>query len=165
LERRLRSGMYPGVISSDDPAADIREIATSYLYHDLLEYQTVRNPDALRRLLQALALQSGNEVSFNELGQLLGIDKATVDRYVALLEQAFIIFQLPPFRRNLRKELGRLRKICFVDLGAQCCAQRFRASGATPGCRDALEELFHQRAPEIQPEPEARGEYFFLAQL
>ena len=93
------------------------EIATSYLYRDVLEYQSVKSPDVLRRLLQALALQVGNEVSYNELAGLLGIDRATVERYVALLEKAFIIFHLPPFSRNLRKELAKLRKVYFYDLG------------------------------------------------
>lgn len=119
LEHRLRFGLYPGVVSSDDPAAAIREIATSYLYRDVLEYQTVRNPEILRRLLQALALQIGGEVSYTELAGLLGIDKGTVARYLALLEQAYIIFQLPPFSRNLRKELGKLRKVYFYDTGVR----------------------------------------------
>lgn len=119
LEQRLRFGTYPGVLTSEDPASTILEIASSYLYRDVLEYQTVRNPDQLRRLLQALALQVGGEVSYNELAQLIGIDKATVNRYVALLEQAYIIFHLPPFSRNLRKELAKLRKIYFYDLGVR----------------------------------------------
>jgi len=119
LERRLRFGTYPGVLAADDPASTILEIANSYLYRDVLEYQTVRNPDQLRRLLQALALQIGGEVSYNELAQLLGIDKATVNRYVSLLEQAYIVFHLSPFSRNLRKELAKLRKIYFYDLGVR----------------------------------------------
>lgn len=119
VEQRLRFGTYPGVLNAEDPAAAVLEIAQSYLYRDVLEYQTVRNPDQLRRLLQALALQIGGEVSYNELAQLLGIDKATVSRYVALLEQAYIIFHLPPFSRNLRKELAKLRKIYFYDLGVR----------------------------------------------
>jgi predicted AAA+ superfamily ATPase len=119
LERRLRFGTYPGVLTADDPASAILEIAQSYLHRDVLEYQTVRNPDLLRRLLQALALQIGSEVSYNELAQLLGIDKATISRYVALLEQAYIIFHLPPFSRNLRKELAKLRKVYFHDLGVR----------------------------------------------
>lgn len=119
LEQRMRFGTYPGVLSRDDPATSIREIATSYLYRDILEYQTVRNPEILRRLLQALALQIGCEVSHNELAQLLGIDRSTVIRYIALLEQAYIIFELPPFSRNLRKELGKLRKVYFYDLGVR----------------------------------------------
>lgn len=117
LETRLRFGSYPGVISSDDPAATVAEIAGSYLYRDILEVQTVKNPDQLHRLLQALALQVGGEVAYNELGNLLGLDKATVARYVSLLEQAYVIFHLPPFSRNLRKELGKQRKIYFYDLG------------------------------------------------
>jgi len=117
LERRLRYGMYPGVILADDPVETVVEIATSYLYRDVLEHQSVKGPDVLRRLLQALALQVGNEVSYNELSTLFGIDRATVERYVALLEKAFIIFHLPPFSRNLRKELAKLRKVYFYDLG------------------------------------------------
>lgn len=117
LEQRLRFGLYPGVVTSDDPASAVLELATSYLYRDALEYQTVKNPDMLRRLLQALALQVGSEVSYNELSRLLQIDKATVDRYVSLLEQAYVIFHLSPFSRNLRHELSRLRKIYFYDVG------------------------------------------------
>ena len=119
LERRLRYGAYPGVITSDDPAATILEIANSYLYRDALEYQTVKNPDALRRLLQALALQIGSEVSYTELGSLVGLDKNTIARYVDLLEKSFVLFHLPPLSRNLRKELGKLRKIYFYDLGVR----------------------------------------------
>ena len=117
LERRLRYGTYPSVVTADDPAAVILEIASSYLYRDVLEYQTVKNADLLRRLLQALALQIGGTVSYTELASLLGIDKATVARYVALLEQAYIIFHLPPLSRNLSKELAKLRKVYFYDLG------------------------------------------------
>lgn len=119
LERRLRFGSYPGVLTAEDPIGTILEIAQSYLFRDVLEYQMVRNPDPLRRLLQALALQIGGEASYNELARLIGIDKATVARYVALLEQAYIIFHLPPFSRNLRKELAKLRKIYFYDLGVR----------------------------------------------
>jgi predicted AAA+ superfamily ATPase len=119
LEYHLRYGMYPGVISSDQPGENLLEISKSYLYKDLLEFQSVKDPDLLRKLLQALALQIGGEVSYNELGTLLGIDKVTVARYLYLLEQGFVVFHLPPFSRNLRKELSRMRKIYFYDLGVR----------------------------------------------
>lgn len=119
LEHRLRYGSYPGVVTSDDPASTMMEIANSYLYRDALEYQTIKNPDALRRLLQALALQIGSEVSYTELGSLIGLDKNTIARYVDLLEKSFVLFHLPPLSRNLRKELGKLRKIYFYDLGVR----------------------------------------------
>ncbi len=117
LEHYLRFGLYPGVINSDDPAQALLEIARSNLYKDVLQFKTIKNPDLLQRLLQALALQIGSEVSFNELGAMLGIDKLTVMRYISLLTQGFIIFPLLPFSRNLRKELGKLRKVYFYDLG------------------------------------------------
>jgi hypothetical protein len=119
LDRHLRYGMYPDVAISNDPAPVISEIARSYLYKDVLEYQTVKNPDLLHRLLQALALQIGGEVSFSELAALLHIDRTTVARYITLLEQGYVIFHLPPFSRNLRKELGKQRKIYFYDLGVR----------------------------------------------
>lgn len=117
FEHHMRYGMYPGVTASDDPAETLFEISKSYLYKDILEFQTVKNPDLLRRFLQALALQIGSEVSFNELGTKLGIDRETVARYLSLLEQGFVVFHLPPFSRNLRKELAKQRKVYFYDLG------------------------------------------------
>ncbi|NCP16384.1 ATP-binding protein [bacterium] len=119
LEYHLRFGMYPGVVLSDDPTETLLEITRSYLYKDVLEFQSVKNPDLLRRLLQALALQVGSEVSYNELGTMLGIDKVTVARYLSLLEQGYVIFHLPPYSRNLRKELGKQRKVYFYDLGVR----------------------------------------------
>jgi hypothetical protein len=117
LEYRMRFGMYPGVVTGDEPAETLLEITKSYLYKDILEFQTVKNPDLLHKLMQALALQIGSEVSYNKLGMMLGIDKSTVNRYISLMEKGYVIFHLPPFSRNLRKELGRLRKIYFYDLG------------------------------------------------
>lgn len=146
LERRMRYGMYPGVIVGDDPVEVVTEIASSYLYRDVLEYQTVKNPDLLRRLLQALALQIGSLVSYHELAQLLGVDRATVERYVALLEKAFIIFQLPPFSRNLRKEISKQRKVFFYDLGI----------------RNAL--LNNLNPLNLRPDAGALWENFFIAE-
>lgn len=118
LERRMLMGMYPEVVKRQSEAeTTLKEISRSYLYKDVLRYQKIKNPDVLERLLQALALQIGNEVSYNELASLLGIDKKTVARYIWILEKAFVIFRLGPYSRNLRKELRKLRKIYFFDMG------------------------------------------------
>ena len=77
-------------------------------------YRKLKNPDALERLLQALALQVGSEVSYNELASLVGIDKKTVNTYIQILEKAFIVFRLNPFSRNLWNELKKLRKISWI---------------------------------------------------
>lgn len=117
LSNRLIFGSYPGVVLGSSKEILLREIAETYLYKDLFALQTVRNPDQLRKLLQALALQIGSEVSYNEMGTLLNLDKATVERYIRLLIQTNVLFELPPFKNNLRNTLGRLRKIYFCDLG------------------------------------------------
>ena len=118
LEERLIYGMYPDVINNRDDANNVlRELATSYLYKDVLSLIGIRKPDILEKLLKALALQIGNEVSYNELSNLLEIDKATVAKYIDLLEKSFIVFQLTSFSRNQRKEIKNNRKIYFYDNG------------------------------------------------
>ena len=118
LEARIIKAMYPDVVINTDESEDIlRDITKSYLYRDILQFQNIRNPEVLNKLLQALALQIGNEVSYNELANKLKIDKNTVANYINILEKAFIIFRLNPFSKNLKNELKKSRKIYFVDTG------------------------------------------------
>ncbi len=118
IERRLIFGMYPEIILDENNSErNLKELARSYLYKDALEFQNIKNHEILEKLLQALALQLGNEVSYNELSEILGIDKKTVQSYITILEKAFVIFRLNPFSRNLRNELKKLRKIYFYDTG------------------------------------------------
>jgi len=92
-------------------------LAKSYVYKDVLEYRNIKNSEVLEKLLRALALQVGNEVSYNELASLIGINKITVAEYIQILERAFIVFRLPSFSRNLRNEIKSNRKIYFYDNG------------------------------------------------
>jgi uncharacterized protein len=119
LDTYLIHGLYPAVVTAGKNRAGeiLRELSGSYLYQDVLAWKDIRKPELLDKLLQALALQIGSEVSMAELGSLLGVDKATIENYLTVLEQAFVIFRLPPFSRNLRNELKRMRKIYFWDIG------------------------------------------------
>lgn len=119
LETFLRFGAYPEVVQADSGLAGelISDITRNYLYKDILEFERLKNPDLILKLLQALALQLGSEVAYTELANLLGVDKVTVERYIQILEKAFVIFRLTPLSRNLRKELTKTRKIYFCDLG------------------------------------------------
>jgi len=120
LDSFLRFGSYPSLFdlnSEQDKIDYLLELAQDYLYKDALEYQDIRNPEPLRRLLNALALQISQEVSYTELANLVGIDQKTVIRYIDLLEKSYVIFRLPAFSRNLRKEINKSRKIYFYDLG------------------------------------------------
>lgn len=120
LENRLIYGHYPDVVKhSSDAVTILRELTNSYLFKDILAYRGLRRPDELTRLLTALALQVGQEVSYNELGQTLGIDKETVERYLDLLEKVFVIFRLNSFSRNLRTELKKSKKVYFYDNGVR----------------------------------------------
>ncbi|MCK9378759.1 MAG: ATP-binding protein [Candidatus Moranbacteria bacterium] len=118
LENRMVFGMYPEIIlKKDDLEKSLKSLARSYLYKDVLQYQNIKNPEILEKLLQALALQVGSEVSYNELAGTIGVDKNTVANYIQILEKAFVIFRLNPFSRNLRSEIKKLRKIYFYDNG------------------------------------------------
>lgn len=118
LPLRLVYGAYPDVINQPGNEKEIlNNLSGSYLYKDLLSYEGIRKPELLMKLLQALALQVGHEVSYNELAQLTGVSKNTVESYIGLLEKTYVIFRLRPFARNLRNEINTSRKIYFYDNG------------------------------------------------
>jgi uncharacterized protein len=118
LENRLIYGMYPEVLMNESEREDVLyELSGSYLYKDLLEYDGIRNPKLLNDLLKALALQIGNEVSYNELSQLLQVDRATVEKYIDLLEKTFVVFKLQAMNNSQRNEIRNSRKIYFYDTG------------------------------------------------
>jgi len=120
LEQHLIYGTYPDVVNNPGHEPEIlNNLVSSYLFKDVFMFQDIRKPEFIEQLLEALALQVKSEVSFNELAQLLNTDPHTVQRYIGLLEKAFIIFRLRSYSRNLRNELKRSRKIYFYDNGVR----------------------------------------------
>jgi uncharacterized protein len=118
LEEFLIYGMYPEVVTATSKKQRIlSQLSGSYLYQDVLELVNIKKPDLLIKLLNALALQVGSEVSYNELSKILGIDRMTVVNYIDLLEKAFVIFKLHPFSTNQRNEITSKPKIYFYDNG------------------------------------------------
>lgn len=120
LNNRLIYGMYPDVINNvGDEREVLQNLTNSYLYKDILILGNIKKPDILEKLVQALAHQIGQEVSYNELAQLLGINKETASSYIQLLEKAFIVFRVKAFSRNLRNEIKFNKKIYFYDNGVR----------------------------------------------
>lgn len=120
LETRLLYGAYPDVAMCATDARrrrTLRGLCSSYLFKDVLKWQSLKNSDMLGKLVKALALQIGGEVSYKEVGDLIGMDNETVGAYVERLEKAFVVFRLSAFTRNLRNELKKTRKIYFCDTG------------------------------------------------
>lgn len=118
IPHRLVFGYYPEVVCNPGKETIIlKELSNSFLYKDILSLDSINKPDKIVRLLKALAFQIGSQVSYNEVGQLIGLDPKTVERYIDVLEKSFIIFRLNSFSRNLRNELKASRKIFFWDLG------------------------------------------------
>ena len=119
VENRLIFGMYPEVITNDqgEEREVLRNLVNSYLYRDILSHAEVRKPEILEKLVQALALQIGREVNYNELSQLVSISKDTIQRYIDILEKGYVIFRLRSYNRNIRNEIKRGRKIYFYDNG------------------------------------------------
>lgn len=147
LPKRIVYGYYPEVVTSEGNEVEILKLLTdAYLYKDILSWENIKHPDKLQTLLRALAYQVGSQVSFNELSQMCSLDSKTVERYVTLLEQCYIIFRLPSFSRNLRHELKASRKIYFYD----------------NGIRNAL--IADYSAPEIRQDIGALWENFVVSE-
>lgn len=118
LDHRLIFGFYPDVVNNPGIEQEIlKQLADSYLYKDILTWEKIQKPDRMEKLARALAYQVGNQVSYHELGQITGLDNQTVEKYIDLLEKAFIIYRLGTYSRNLRNELKSSRKIYFYDNG------------------------------------------------
>ena len=118
LPYRLVYGYYPDVVMHPKDAKKIlQNLTQNFLYKDMLLLEGVKKPDKIVKLLQALAFQIGSQISYNELGKTVGLNIATVEKYITMLEQSFVLFRLSSFSRNLRTELTKSRKIYFYDNG------------------------------------------------
>ena len=118
VPHRLIYGYYPDIINSPgEERLLLQELSDSYIYKDILTLDKIKKSEHLTRLLRALAFQIGSQVSYTELGQLCGLDNKTVEKYIEVLEQTFVVFRLGSYSRNLRNELKASRKIYFTDNG------------------------------------------------
>ena len=145
LPRLLRLGSYPGIVLTDDSRADeeIIALANNYVYKDSLELVELRQRQLLPRLLQALALQIGQEVSYHELGVTFGVKVETIERYITLLEMAFVVYRLPALTGSVQGNLSnRKRKVYFYDLGIRNALIQSLQPLDLRGDRDALWENF-----------------------
>lgn len=119
LNRRLVYGAYPEVINNSGHEKEaLLEIANSYLYKDVLKYEGVRKSSLLQKIVQAIAFQLGQEVRYHEIARSIGgVSPVTVEKYLDILEKAFIIYKLPAFNRNMRTEIKKGKKYYFYDNG------------------------------------------------
>ncbi|MGI6393580.1 MAG: ATP-binding protein [bacterium] len=118
VENRLLYGFYPDVLNHPGEEEDVlKQLVNSYLYRDILAYANIRKPEVLEKLVQALALQVGSEVNYNELAQIVGVDRKTIENYISVLCQGYVIFTLGSYSKNLRNEIKKSKKIYFYDNG------------------------------------------------
>lgn len=119
LENILRFGSYPEVfnLSEQEARERLHEITSNYLFKDVLQFEGLKKSGIIKNLLQALALQIGQEVSYSELANTLGVNRLTIQKYMDVLEQSFVIFKLNAFSTNKRKEISKSIKVYFCDLG------------------------------------------------
>lgn len=120
LNNRLIYGFYPDVLNNQGNEAEIlKNLVSSYLFKDIFAISDIRKPETLEKLVQALAFQIGSEINYNEIAQVVGIDKNTVSKYVDILQKRYIVFKISSFSRNLRNELKQSKKIYFYDNGVR----------------------------------------------
>ncbi len=141
----MQFGSYPAVIAAEtteEKLFSIKNIATNYLYKDIFVFEAIRNSKVFEDLLKMLALQVGSTVSINELAQGLGVARATISRYLTLLEQSFIIRRLYSFSNNPRNEIKKGFKIFFLDTGVRNALVDIASSMAERKDRGAIFENF-----------------------
>lgn len=145
IPHRMTYGYYPEVVTSPGEEREaLGEISSSYLYKDILQLDGINKPEKLVKLLQALARQIGDHISYREIGQLIDLDSKTVEKYIDILEKNFVILRLGSYSRNMRNELKSSKKIYFYDLGI----------------RNAVISDF--RAPELREDVGALWENFVI---
>lgn len=116
----MRFGSYPAIVAAsslDDKQNNIKNITTNYLYKDIFMLEQIRHPVVFEKVLKALAYQVGGLVAIDELARTAKTSPATINRYLRLLEQSFIIKIVRPFSNNPRSEITKAFKIYFLDLG------------------------------------------------
>lgn len=120
LDQKLIFGGYPQVINADtseEKASILASIRNGYLLKDILMLDRIKDPVFIHNLLRLLAYQIGNDISFSELASNLKVSHHTIQRYLTLLEQTFVIFSIHGFSRNLRKEYSKAPRYFFWDNG------------------------------------------------
>ncbi len=120
VKHRLVFGYYPDVVNfRGDEVEVLSQLVDSFLYKDILMLDQLKKSEAVVKLLRALAFQIGSQVSYNELGLLCGLSSKTVEKYIDVLEKAFVIFKVGSYSKNLRNELKKSHKIYFYDVGVR----------------------------------------------
>jgi uncharacterized protein len=120
LEERLIYGTYPEICTLPnlkDKEAYLRQLATSYLLKDIVNFEGIKNSSKIYDLLKLIAFQVGSEVSLSELGNQIQMSKNTVEKYLDLLEKVYVLKKVGGFSRNLRKEITKSSKWYFWDNG------------------------------------------------
>lgn len=120
LENRLLFGFYPDVLNNPGEEKEVlKNLVNSYLYRDILAFSDIRKPEVLEKLVQAVALQVGSEVNYNELAQTVGVDKNTISKYIDILQKGYVLFKLGSYSNNIRTEIKTNKKIYFYDNGVR----------------------------------------------
>ena len=121
LQHLLRLGSFPDVINADEVYARelLEELVSNYLFKDVLAFSGIKKETVLFGLVRMLALQMGNEVSYEGLANALNVSRKTIINYIDVLEQNFILFRLGAYSKNLRKEITKAHKIYFYDVGVR----------------------------------------------
>ncbi len=164
LEHRMIYGSYPEIVTNPGEEAELlRLLASSYLYKDILSAGGIKKPVVLEKLLKALALQVGSEVSYHELSNFVGVHSRTIESYIDLLEKALIIFRLPAFARNVRNEIKKGKKIYFYDNGVRnAVIGNFGSTGSRTDTGALFENyLVSERQKQLRFNDVSRGIYFW----
>lgn len=113
-------GGYPKIVLTpelDKKERYLQQIIDTYVKKDIRDLANVKDVDKFNKLLETLSSQSGQLLNIAELSNTVNIAKQTVEKYLFILENTYIIKLVRPFSGNLRSELFKTPKIFFYDTG------------------------------------------------
>ncbi len=117
MRRQMVLGGYPGVWLHERPLDELRELVESFVLRDASDRFRIERPEAFRRVLQLAAGQCGQMANLSEWAGLCGIAASTVSDYLSILEETWVVAQVPPFAEGRRREITHARRIHFYDTG------------------------------------------------
>ncbi len=165
IESLLLYGCYPEVVSLstyDEKKRYLVEMSKSYLLKDILAIDGLKNAGKMEMLLRLIAYQQGSEVSYDELATQLSLSRNTVEKYLDLLSKVFILFRLPAFSNNPRKEVSKAGKWYFYDNGVRnAVIDDFRPLVMRQDVGALWESFFITQRMKLQNNRQQRCRYFF----
>jgi predicted AAA+ superfamily ATPase len=147
LQRALKSGLLPAIYFSEDPGADLKAYAGTYLQQEVVAEGAARNIPAFSRFLGVAAFCNATIVNFTSVANDAQVARTTVYEYFDILKDTLIFVELPAWRQSKKRKPIVSSKYYFFDVGVLSALQGREFRSGTPEFGEAFETyIMHELA-------------------